>query len=261
MSSSWYGKMKTSQQSRPQPLPKEDETDVVKGPKPHESKYQVGMRVNDRRKGVALKQEYGEVKAIEGNQMKIVWFDKNDKKQKEEFFDIVEVLPGELPETCGWEFFRAVRQPSLEGDERPRQLWKVTALAKISPNPSEPTCLTLGRPASLVKLVLSSEGRQEIPDHFGSVFFYWEDCRDNVLSDASGDRLLISADVIDPVKMQRPVKGTDFPTRLGTPPGCVDENNPRRPTRQVEFHTGGVEFKLDLGLEPSTIVDTSSDSI
>ena len=87
MSSSWYGKMKTSQQARPQPLPKEDETDVVKGPKPHEPKYQVGMKVNDRRKGVALKQEYGEVKAIEGNKMKIVWFNSEGKAQKKEIFD------------------------------------------------------------------------------------------------------------------------------------------------------------------------------
>lgn len=90
MSANWYGKMKTSQQSRPQPLPKEDETDVVKGPKPHASKYQIGMKVNDRRKGVALKQEYGEVMNIEGNEMKINWFNKEGKKHKEEIFDIVE---------------------------------------------------------------------------------------------------------------------------------------------------------------------------
>lgn len=90
MTSNWYGKMKVSQQSRPQPLPKEDETDVVKGPQPHESKYQVGMKVNDRRKGVAFKQGYGEIKSIDGNEMKIVWFNKEGKKQKEEVFDIVE---------------------------------------------------------------------------------------------------------------------------------------------------------------------------
>jgi tRNA nucleotidyltransferase/poly(A) polymerase len=90
MTSNWYGKMKISQQSRPQPLPKEDEKDVVKGPLPHESKYQVGMRVNDRRKGVALKQEYGEVKNIEGTTMKIVWFNSQGKREKEEYFDIVQ---------------------------------------------------------------------------------------------------------------------------------------------------------------------------
>jgi len=90
MSSSWYGKMKTAQQSQTHPLPKEDETDVVKGPKPHASKYEVGMKVNDRRKGVALKQSYGEVDSIEGNKMKIIWFNGEGKKAKEEIFDIVE---------------------------------------------------------------------------------------------------------------------------------------------------------------------------
>lgn len=90
MTASWYGKMKTALSSRPQPLPKEDETDVVKGPKPHQSKYEVGMRVNDRRKGVALRQEYGEVKNIEGNKMKIVWFNAKGKSVKEEIFDTVE---------------------------------------------------------------------------------------------------------------------------------------------------------------------------
>jgi hypothetical protein len=90
MTANWYGKVKVSQQSRPHPLPKEDEADVVKGPKPHAPKYEVGMKVNDRRKGVALKQEYGEVSKIEGNSMKITWFDKDGKKAKEELFDMVE---------------------------------------------------------------------------------------------------------------------------------------------------------------------------
>jgi hypothetical protein len=137
----------------------------------------------------------------------------------------------------------------------------VTGLAKATANPSDPPCLTLGRPASLAKLVLSSEGRPEVADHFGSIYFYWEDCRDNVLSDSSGDRLLISANVIDPVEIERPIPESDFPTHLGTPASCVDEHNPRHPRRRVEFHNGGVEFELDLGIVPSTNTDTPSDSI
>lgn len=84
---SWYNKIKKAQQSRPHLVPQEKDEEIVKGPASHKSQYEVGMQVNDRRRGIAMHQRYGRVKAISGNKMKIIWFDKNNK---EEIFDLVE---------------------------------------------------------------------------------------------------------------------------------------------------------------------------
>jgi hypothetical protein len=173
-----------------------------------------------------------------------------------QFFDIVEVLKGELPDSCGWEFFRASPQTVVDTGDVPGQVWKITALAKISTDESRPVCLGLGRPASLCRLVVASEGRMDIPDHSAPIFFYWESCRDNVLSNSTGQRLLVSTDVIDYFDAKEEQKNGHFPTRRGTPPQCIDQTSLNRPLRRVTFHNGGVQFKLDLGLETPELSDS-----
>ena len=71
-------------------LPKTEDTEIKKGPKPVKPNYEVGTIVRDRRKSVSQPQDYGKVEAIKGNKVKIVWnFDSKDKR-REEVFDMVE---------------------------------------------------------------------------------------------------------------------------------------------------------------------------
>ena len=52
------------------------------------SPYSTGMKVRDRRKGVALPQDFGIVKSILADEMVIDWFDSNNKKRGSEKFNI-----------------------------------------------------------------------------------------------------------------------------------------------------------------------------
>jgi len=159
---------------------------------------------------------------------------------------IVEVLPGEILDSCKWGFFRAVPDNTVGNSPRPMQLWRVTALAKATPSGSSPPCLGLDHPASLLKLVVSNEGISEVPDHNAPVFFFWEDCRDNVLSGPDGKLMAVSAEVFDQFVIEMPDSSGLFPTTRGTPQSCINLNRANHPERLIQFHNGGVEFKLNL---------------
>jgi len=95
-------------------------------------------------------------------------------------------------------------------------------------------------------VVVSSVHVQVVPDTTAGVFFYWESCRDNVVSDREGASILISDTVYDCFSITPDADPDQFPTRHGTPPECISPHAADPPRRLVEFHNGGVEFKLDL---------------
>jgi hypothetical protein len=173
------------------------------------------------------------------------------------FVDIIEVLPGEVPDSCHWEYFRAFRVNTIDKPGLPRALWQVTALSKFSADSTRAQCLGLGRPASVVRLVVTSEYVAQVPDTTVPIYFFWQDCRDNVISDPSGDRLMVSSSVFDYFPVDSLGEKDVFPTRFGTPQQCIDPKRPNAPRRVVEFHNGGVQFKLEVGAPPA---DSSSDS-
>ncbi len=176
------------------------------------------------------------------------------------FAEIVEILPGEVADSCGWEFFRALQVNTIDQPELPPDLWRVTALAKLSADTTQPLCYGFDRPASLMRLVVSSAHMSRIPDTTAPIFFFWQDCRDNVISDAAGDHLFVSKRVFDYFPVDLPSEKDVFPTRFGAPHQCFNPNIKNAPRRLVEFHNGGVEFKLDLGhaaVDTVDIVDTT----
>ena len=91
MAKNWFKKIIISQ-AIPEGLVSEPDPEVVKGPKEAIPSWQVGMIVRDRRKGAANPQEYGKVKIIQDNNMKIVWNPDDKKNRREEVFDMVEDL-------------------------------------------------------------------------------------------------------------------------------------------------------------------------
>ncbi|MFQ6007991.1 MAG: hypothetical protein ACE5K8_03480 [Candidatus Zixiibacteriota bacterium] len=163
------------------------------------------------------------------------------------FIDIDTVLPGELYDSCRWEFFNSRSLANPDRDGYPPILWQAVAIAQVSPGEQGPICYGWDGEVSLVKLVVTSEHVTRIPDTVAPIFFFWEDCTDNSISGKSGDTLAISAKVFDFYKTENKRDDVPFPNSTGALDDCINSNKPNRPHRLIEFHNGGVVFRLDVG--------------
>lgn len=162
------------------------------------------------------------------------------------FIAIEKVLPGEINDSCHWEYFKATPINTTEKINFPAELWQAVALAKITADTSEPVCFGFERRASLLKLVVTNEYVLTTPDTNAPIFFFWEDCTDNSLSDASGSAMIISNKVFDYLGTEISDNRELFPTIKGTPRQCINLQSKNRPMRFIDFHNGGVCFKLDM---------------
>ncbi|MBD3404033.1 hypothetical protein GF420_14165 [candidate division GN15 bacterium] len=164
---------------------------------------------------------------------------------------IADVLRGAIPDSCRWEYFAARDVFQVGAETGPLSLWKVIALARSTPGGEKPTCFGLDREAGLVELVLNFNPKAYLEDTTVSLFFYWEDCRDNVLSDKSGSQGMISNRVFDYYGALTDSLADAFPSRTGTPRQCVDPARRNHARRLVDFHNGGISFPIMLA--PDTI--------
>lgn len=169
--------------------------------------------------------------------------------------DIVDILPGEVYDSCNWAFFDSRSMPNAGREGYPAQLWQAIALAETVPGEDGPVCFGFERKASLLRIVVASSPTAMIDDTSVAIYFLWEDCTDNTLADRSGNVLLYSRQVHDYFAVQDRDGEGRFPTRHGAPKSCVDlgANNP--PIRRISLHNGGVAFRLDL---TKPIADSSS---
>jgi len=167
---------------------------------------------------------------------------------------ILDVIPGAMIDSCGWDFFHTspVRSAGLEG--RPPHLWQVVALANSNPSDGDPACFGSDGSLAVFRIVLTSSGAEVLPDTSLPVFFYWEDCTDNTMSDITGNLVFVSDAVYDYSNTREAMSSEVFPTRLGAPKQCFGPKSEGRVFRIVEYHNGGVEFRLGLGkpLDPNT---------
>jgi len=175
------------------------------------------------------------------------------------FIDIVGVLPGEIYDSCNWEFFNARQIDTHNKENYPPVIWQAVALADMMPGTDRPVCFSFEREASLMKLVVSSEHVARVPDTVAPIFFFWEDCSDNTIAGISGDILAISAKVFDYYNVEYTEKQKLFPTRTGAPKHCIDPVARNKPRRQIEFHNGGVEFKLNVDEDIADSIEASTE--
>ncbi len=168
------------------------------------------------------------------------------------------VLPGEIPDSCGWELFHARRLENIPDTDFPQQVWRIVALARMSLSGDGPHCFGLDRDASLVRLVISSPPLALVPDTVIEIFFFWENCSDNTVAGPEGDTLAVSAAVFDNHDGSHQEELADFPCRTGAPQRCIDPAARNQPRRWINFHNGAVEFRFDFdqsGIDTSDTTD------
>lgn len=180
-----------------------------------------------------------------------------------EFVEILKILRGEIMDSCSWEFFNAKPVEPAGRENYPRSVWHVVALAELIPDETRPACFGFTRSASLVRLVLSSEHVDLVPDTTAAIYFFWERCSDNSIAGIRGDTLSMSDQIYDYYPVHDYETEGTFPTRLGAPMQCIDPTARNRPIRRIDFHNGGVEFELRLlpRVQPDSIGGEAPDSL
>ncbi len=158
--------------------------------------------------------------------------------------DILEVLRGELPDSCQWEFFDTKASIDQGKEGYPRSIWQVVMLSGFIPDSVRPICYSFKRPVSIARLVvqLNIERARIMSDTLLPIYFFWEDCSDNTVTNVSGDSLMMSI-VVDGVSYSDSLgQNVSFPTRFGTPTSCIKPKAKNKPMRRLVFHSGGMRI-------------------
>jgi len=170
--------------------------------------------------------------------------------------DIVEILPGEIYDSCRWGYFNTHQINTTYRDDYPPILWQAVALAEVVSDTIKPLCFGFERKASLLKLVVSNEHVLNQPDTTVPIFFFWEDCTDNTISGRTGNILLISRQVFDYFGRKTQKSSKLFPNRTGAPNQCINPAMDNHPRRRIILHNGGIKFRLNVELKSSDSTDT-----
>jgi len=157
-------------------------------------------------------------------------------------FNILEVLPGEIFDSCEWETFSAKSSISGNWEGNPRAVWQILGMAEFMPDSVRPLCYGFGRPASIAQLVveLDSIHVRTLSHNFLPIYFFWEDCTDNTVTNVRGDSLLMSISVDGISYSDSTGVAFKFPTRYGSPASCIKHKAKNKPVRKLVFQNGGV---------------------
>jgi len=156
--------------------------------------------------------------------------------------EILEIIPGEIPDSCGWKFFNSRDVSFKTSAEAPIGVWQILAMAEFGGDTVSAVCYGFDRKASIAKLVIHVDSSQIDleTDSMLQIFFYWEDCGDNTVTNISGDSLYLSAELND--KRSAP---SALPSRIGAPASCINPKAQNKPVRGVVFESGGVVVNSD----------------
>lgn len=160
--------------------------------------------------------------------------------------DILEILPGRMYDSCRWEYFSARRLETPPREGIPRQIWQVVALSQVIPDSIQPLCFAADSDISVLRMIVSNEHQAATDDRTIPIFFFWEDCSDNSISDRSGNQLFISRRVHDYTGRLPDSSAPLFPSRFGAPLQCVNPAVRFPMKRLIDFHNGAIEFRLDI---------------
>ena len=170
-------------------------------------------------------------------------------------FTFLGAQPGELHQTCQWEYFTYSLSPlsGCDGAPSPDNVVRLVALADVNNGPVHPSCYgeAGGSLAELSFLVIDDSTLNF--KSFG-VNWLWCDCTDNTVSSRQGDSLWLSRSVYDVYGF--PISAdTSFPTISGAPEICDGGQGVERlltyfaGSVRYEYYHDEIDWRGDINLD------------
>lgn len=158
---------------------------------------------------------------------------------------ILEVLPGEVPDSCNWETFNVKNSIGRNAEGAPGAVWQIVGMAEFVPDSVRTLCYGFDRPASIARLVveLDSNRVRTSGQDFWPIYFYWQDCTDNTVTNTLGDSLMMSVSVDGISYSDSTGMAFNLPSRYGAPGSCIKPKAQNKPIRKVAFVNGGVRLR------------------
>jgi hypothetical protein len=165
----------------------------------------------------------------------------------------IEATPGQLLEDCGWEYFtyRFGMQGNC-GDACPSGLLRIVAIADINNGSNHPGCFGPPEfgydPFEMAEMKFYVTDDRTYQCQYVPIYFFWDDCGDNAISNVSGDTLYLDRAIYDfegnliwdeqdddeyPEEVRTP--------SVGAPDYCLNGYKVR-PIRYIDFWNGGVDI-------------------
>lgn len=159
------------------------------------------------------------------------------------------INPGELIETCDWEYFTYRYGPSggCGSGPCPSGILRVVAIAETNNGDFHPSCYDTDKPVTIATIDFLVTNDRTYECAFVPLQFIWYDCGDNAVAfdpdptdNVTTTSLGISRNVYD-AEFGQVIDPTDsFPTFGGAPDSCLA--SAPAPIRIIEFYNGGVEI-------------------
>lgn len=107
---------------------------------------------------------------------------------------LIEVIPGQLLEDCGWEYFSYHTEDPPEGV--PSGLVRIVASADLPDPPTSPSCYGPPDtdPHELAKMTFQVTDDPAYAGQFVPIYFFWGDCGDNSISSIDGENVMLYID-------------------------------------------------------------------
>jgi len=156
-------------------------------------------------------------------------------------------LPGAIYTECGWEYFTyRFGANGICSGGCPSGLMRLVGIAETNNGANHPGCASptpfVGTlPVTLAHVVFLISNNRTLECQYVPIRWFWVDCTDNTLSNASGSQLYVSDKVFESGNSNPVNNGTGtFPTYLGAQNSCLVPGPKGTPIRNIDFQNGGV---------------------
>ena len=167
----------------------------------------------------------------------------------------VGVVPGQLLEDCGWEYFEyRFGADGNCGNGCPSGMLRIVAIAEMNNGMNHPTCFGPPDtdPYELAVIDFTVTNDRTFECMYVPIRFFWMDCGDNAISNVLGDLLYLDRRVYvydgpllwdEEDDVLYPESARIFPGNYGAPDYCLaaEEGKPM-PRRIIDFHNGGIDI-------------------
>ncbi len=156
---------------------------------------------------------------------------------------------GAIYTQCGWEYFtyRFGANGNCSGG-CPSGLIRIVGIAETNNGANHPTCTSpkyVGAlPTTLAHLQFLVSNNRTLECQYVPIRFFWVECGDNSLSNASGSKLFVNCKVFD-YDNENPINDASFglPGYLGVPNSCITSVPGKAAVeRNIDMHNGGIDI-------------------